>query len=81
MVKFASKQIVKFFQYSLSVHAQPRSALYHPMDFSPPGSSVHGISQKEYWNGLPFPPSWDLPYPGIEPVFPVAPAKQVILYH
>ena len=27
------------------------------MDYSPPGSSVHGLSQQEYWSGLPFPPS------------------------
>ena len=25
-----------------------------PMDYSRPGSSVHGISQQEYWSGLPF---------------------------
>ena len=37
------------------------------MDCSPPGSSVHGISQQEYWSGLPFPPAGDLPDPGIEP--------------
>ena len=27
--------------------------LCDPMDCSPPGSSVHGISQQEYWSGLP----------------------------
>ena len=42
-----------------------------PMDCSPPGSSVHGISQQEYWSGLPFPPPGDLPNPGIEPGSPV----------
>ena len=26
-----------------------------PMDYRPPGSSVHGISSQEYWSGLPFP--------------------------
>ena len=26
-----------------------------PMDYSPPGSSVHGCPRQEYWNGLPFP--------------------------
>ena len=26
-----------------------------PMDCSPPGSSVHGISRQEYWRGVPFP--------------------------
>ena len=30
-----------------------------------PGSSVHGISQQEYWSGLPFPSSGDLPDPGV----------------
>ena len=44
--------------------------LCKPMDCSPPVSSVHGISQQEYWNGLPFPSPGDFPYPGIEPVYP-----------
>jgi len=38
------------------------------MDCSPPGSSVHRILRQEYWSGLPFPPSGDLPNPGIEPL-------------
>ena len=41
---------------------------------SPPGSSVCGISQQEYWSRLPFPPPGDRPYPGIKlmtPVFPI----------
>ena len=25
------------------------------------------FSRQEYWRGLPFPPPWDLPDPGIEP--------------
>ena len=38
------------------------------MDCSLPGSSVHGILQtKEYWSGLPFLSSGDLPDPEIEP--------------
>ena len=41
--------------------------LCDPMDCSPPGSSVHGIFQQEYWGGLPCPPPGDLPDPGIEP--------------
>ena len=41
-----------------------------PMDCSLPGSSVHGISQREYWSGLPFPPPGGLPDPGIEPGSP-----------
>ena len=32
----------------------------------PPGPSVHGIFQQEYWNGLPFPSPGDLPNPAIE---------------
>ena len=27
-----------------------------------------GFSRQEYWSGLPFPPPWDLPDPGMEPV-------------
>ena len=47
------------------------------MDYSPPGSSVHGISQARYWSGLPFPPPGDLPDPGVETVAPVtSPAVQ-----
>ena len=40
---------------------------------SPPGSSVHGISQARIWSGLPFPPPVDLPDPGIEQASPVSP--------
>ena len=33
-----------------------KSCLFcHSMDCSPPGFSVHGISQAKYWSGLPFP--------------------------
>ena len=38
-----------------------------PMDYSPPGSSVHGISQARILSGLPFRFPEDLPDPGIEP--------------
>ena len=53
--------------------------LCNPMDYSPRGSSVHGIFQtrilewkkkKEYWNGLSFPSLEELSNPGIEPVSP-----------
>ena len=33
-----------------------------------------GFSRQEYWSGLPFPPSEDLPDPGIEPMSLVSPA-------
>ena len=44
------------------------------MDCSLPGSSAHGILQKEYWSGLPFPLPGDLPDPGIEPESLASPA-------
>ena len=40
------------------------------MDCSPPGSSVHGVLQAEYWSGLPFPSPGDLPETGIKPMSP-----------
>ena len=59
--------------FHVCVHAQLLS-LCDPMDGSPPGFSVHGISQARMLEWLPFPPPGDLPYPGIEPAFPVSPA-------
>ena len=32
------------------------------------------FSRPEYWSGLPFPPSDDLPNPGIKPASPISPA-------
>ena len=40
------------------------------MDYSPPGSSVHGFSRQEYWSGVPFPFPGDIPYSGTEPGSP-----------
>ena len=48
--------------------------LCHPMDYRPPGFSVHGILQTRTWSGLVFPSSGDLPIPGIEPRSPASPA-------
>ena len=50
--------------------AQSCPTLCDPMDCSPPGSSVHGLSRQEYWSGLPFPSPGDLPDPGIKPGSP-----------
>ena len=36
------------------------------------------FSGQEYWSGLPFSPSWDLPRPGIEPMSPGAPAASAL---
>ena len=41
--------------------------LCNTMDYSPPGSSVHGILQAKYWSELLCPPLGELPDPGIEP--------------
>ena len=35
-----------------------------------------GLSRQEYWSGLPFPSSEDLPYPGIKPPSSVSPVLQ-----
>ena len=53
--------------------AQSYPILCDAMDCSPPSSSVHAISQQEYWSGLPFPPPGDLPDPGIKPASPASP--------
>ena len=42
--------------------------LWDPIDCSPPGSSVHGISQARILEFLAIPSPWDLPNPGIEPM-------------
>ena len=44
--------------------------LCDPMDWSLPGSSVHGISRQEYWSGLPFPSPGNHPDQRIEPWSP-----------
>ena len=49
--------------------AQSCPTLCDPVDYTPPGSSVHGILQAKNWSGLPFPSPGDLPDPGIEPRF------------
>ena len=61
-------------QCTLGKPLQSFPALCDPMDYSLPGSSVHGILRQEYWSGLPFPFPGDLPASGIEPESPVSPA-------
>ena len=46
--------------------AQSCLTLCDPMDYSPLGSSVHGILRQEYWSGLLLPSPGDLPNPRIE---------------
>ena len=45
-----------------------------PMDYSLPGSSVHGIFHPKYCSGLPLLPPEDLPDAGIKHTSPVSPA-------
>ena len=54
-------------------------ALCDPLDCGPPGSSLHGILQARYWNGLPFPSPEDLSNPGIEPGSPSLQADPLCL--
>ena len=51
---------------------------WNPMDYSPPGSSVHGIRQARTlkWIAIPF--SKDLPNPGTEPRSPTLQAESTI---
>ena len=48
------------------------------MDCNPPGSFTNGISQQEYWSGLPFPSPGYLPNPGIEPGSPTLQADSTV---
>ena len=59
----------------LSVASQSCLTLCNPMDCSPPGSSVRGILQQEYWSELPFPSPGHLPIPGIKPESPALAAQ------
>ena len=57
----------------------------HVWHFATPGTVARqaplsmGFSRQEYWSGLPFPPSGDLPDPGIKP--PVSCTGRRVLYH
>ena len=48
------------------------------MDYSLPGSSVHGIFQAVVLDGLTFSSPGDLPNPGIEPASPVLQADSLL---
>ena len=58
----------------MHVCAQSCPTLCNPMDYSLPGSAVHGFSRQEYWSELPFPPSGDPPDSRIELESPASPA-------
>ena len=50
------------------------STLCSPMDYSPPGNSVHGILQARKLKCVAMPSAGDLPNPGIKPVSLTSPA-------
>ena len=54
-----------YFNHVLCLVAQSCSTLCNFKDSSPPGSSVHGISQARILEWVPFPSPRDLPDPGI----------------
>ena len=57
--------------------AQLCPTLCNPIECSLPGSSVHGISQAEYWSELSFPSPGGFPDSGIKPR---SPALQVNVF-
>ena len=57
--------------------AQSDPTLCGSLDSRPPGSSVHGISQKRMLEWVPVPSPGDLPGPGIEPRSPALKADSL----
>ena len=62
--------------YKLAICVQSCLTLCNPIDCSPPGSSLHGIVQQEYWSVLSCIPPGYLPDPGTEPTSPAPSASQ-----
>ena len=52
---------------SISLRVQLLPVLSNPMNYNPPGSSVHGIFQARILDWKPFPPPEDFTHPGIFP--------------
>ena len=57
--------------------AKSRPAPRDPVDCSRQAPLCMGFSRQEYWSGLPFPPSGDLPDPGIKPRSPALQADSL----
>ena len=68
MKRYSTSQTIKCKKESEV--AQSCLTLCDPMDYSPPGSSVHGILQARILEWVPFPSPGDLPNPGIKPRSP-----------
>ena len=60
------------------VLSQSCLTLCDPLDYSPPGSSVHGIFQARILEWAAISSSMDHPNQTIEPMFPVSPALKAI---
>ena len=58
---------LRYLAASLAKSHQPCPTLCDCINCRPPGFSVHGVLQQEYWSGLPCPSPGDLLHPGIEP--------------
>ena len=52
--------------------------LCYPMHWSPPVPLSMGFPRQEYWSGLSFPSSGDLPNPGIKPGSPTLQADSLL---
>ena len=68
------KQPFKIYAFLLAKLLQLCPNLCNPMNHSKPGSSVHGILRQEYWSGVPYPPTRDLPNPRTKPTSLLPPA-------
>ena len=59
-------------EYLVCVHAELQLTLCDTVEHRPPAPLAVGLSQQEYWSGLPFPPLGDLFNSGIKPAYPEA---------
>ena len=75
----ASFQVKHSFPMYVCIHTQLCLTLCDTMDYSPPGSSVHGILQARTreWGAIPFPSPGDLPNSRIEPRSPALQAESL----
>ena len=56
--------------YTSETHSDMSNSFVTPWTVSCQAPLSMGFSMQEYWRGLPFPCSGDLPDPGIEPLSP-----------
>ena len=70
---YSEQQATQSYKFFISVQCP---TLCDPLDYSPPGTLSMEFFRQEYQNGLPLPPSEDLPDPGINPASLASPALQ-----